>query len=108
MGIDQGVYPVASVRRFDSWASAPREEMADDDRMSASSSITRTFTIGGPQPLGGVDPSLLQPMLPSISISIKRLSSTAYSRGNCFAIGSMKPRTMSAIASSSLMPRLIR
>jgi len=48
------------------------------------------------------------PTLPSISSSISRFSSTAYSSGSSFAIGSMKPRTMSAMASSSLIPRLIR
>ena len=41
-----------------------------------------------------------QPTDPSISSSIRRLSSTAYSSGSSFAIGSMKPRTIMAIASS--------
>ena len=49
-----------------------------------------------------------QPTEPSISISMRRLSSTAYSSGSCFAMGSMKPRTMSAMASSWLIPRLLR
>jgi hypothetical protein len=96
----QSNHPLHSVSRFDTLVSAPRA--------TESSSITSTFAIGGPRPLGGFDLSPPQPTLPSISISIRRLSSTAYSKGNCFAIGSMKPLTMSAIASSSLMPRLIR
>ena len=48
------------------------------------------------------------PTEPSISISISLLSSTAYSSGSCLAIGSMKPRTIIAIASSVLIPRLSR
>jgi hypothetical protein len=49
-----------------------------------------------------------QPTDPSISSSIRRLSSTAYSSGSSLAIGSMKPRTIIAIASSSGIPRLVR
>ena len=48
------------------------------------------------------------PTEPSISSSIRRFSSTAYSSGSSLAIGSMNPRTMSAIASSSVIPRLVR
>ena len=48
------------------------------------------------------------PTDPSISSSIKRLSSTAYSSGSSLAIGSIKPRTIMALASSSESPRLIR
>ncbi len=49
-----------------------------------------------------------QPTAPSICSSISRLSSSAYSIGSSRAIGSMKPRTIIAIASSSVSPRLIR
>ena len=48
------------------------------------------------------------PTDPSISSSMRRLSSTAYSSGSCFAIGSMNPRTISAMASSLVRPRLMR
>ena len=49
-----------------------------------------------------------QPTAPSICSSISRLSSRAYSIGSSLAIGSTKPRTIIAIASSSVRPRLIR
>ena len=49
-----------------------------------------------------------QPTAPSIWSAISRFSSSAYSIGSSRAIGSTKPRTMVAIASSSVMPRLIR
>ena len=49
-----------------------------------------------------------QPTAPSICSSISRFSSSAYSIGSSRAIGSTKPRTIVAIASSSVMPRLIR
>ena len=48
------------------------------------------------------------PIEPSICSSISRLSSSAYSIGSSRAIGSTKPRTIIAIASSSVRPRLIR
>src|SRR5690606_15534980 len=40
---------------------------------------------------------LHQPTLPSISSSMRRFSSTAYSSGSSLATGSRKPRTMSAM-----------
>ena len=49
-----------------------------------------------------------QPTAPSICSSMSRLSSRAYSIGSSLAIGSTKPRTIIAIASSSVSPRLIR
>ena len=49
-----------------------------------------------------------QPTAPSICSAISRFSSSAYSIGSSRAIGSTKPRTMVAAASSSVMPRLIR
>ena len=49
-----------------------------------------------------------QPTAPSICSSMSRFSSRAYSMGSSRAIGSMKPRTIMAMASSSGMPRLIR
>ena len=49
-----------------------------------------------------------QPTAPSICSSMRRLSSSAYSIGSSLAIGSTKPRTTMAIASSSVSPRLIR
>ena len=51
---------------------------------------------------------LRHPTAPSICSSIRRFSSNAYSIGSSLAIGSMKPRTIMAIASSSVRPRLIR
>src|SRR5690606_19894736 len=45
---------------------------------------------------------------PAICSSMRRLSSRAYSIGSSLAIGSTKPRTIIAIASSSAMPRDIR
>jgi len=49
-----------------------------------------------------------QPTAPSICSSISRFSSSAYSMGSSRAIGSTNPRTMVAIASSSVRPRLMR
>ena len=49
-----------------------------------------------------------QPTAPSICSSMSRLSSRAYSIGSSLAIGSTKPRTIIAIASSCSMPRDIR
>jgi hypothetical protein len=51
---------------------------------------------------------LIYPTLPSISSSIKRFNSTAYSSGNSLAMGSMNPRTIKPVAASSLRPRDIR
>ena len=45
------------------------------------------------------------PTAPSISMAMSRLSSTEYSIGSSREIGSMKPRTIIAVASSSVMPR---
>src|SRR5690606_36860777 len=49
-----------------------------------------------------------QPTDPSMPISMSLLSSSAYSIGSSRAIGSMKPRTIIAIASVSSSPRLMR
>ena len=46
-----------------------------------------------------------QPMLPTISSSMSRLSSTAYSRGSSFVIGSMKPFTRTPPTSAAASPR---
>ena len=48
------------------------------------------------------------PTEPSSCNWIRRFSSSAYSIGNSLTIGSMKPLTIMAIASSSEMPRLFR
>jgi hypothetical protein len=48
------------------------------------------------------------PMPPSISSSIRRLSSTAYSSGSSLVKGSMKPLTIISRASSPEMPRLVK
>src|SRR5437667_640298 len=48
------------------------------------------------------------PTEPSICSWIRRFISTAYSIGSSFTIGSMKPETIIAAASSLPMPRLIR
>ena len=49
-----------------------------------------------------------QPTEPSMLSSMSRLSSTAYSIGSVFVIGSMKPFTIIATACCSLSPRLWR
>ena len=64
--------------------------------------------VDGPARAFARDGDLAHPTLPSISNSISRLSSTAYSSGSSFAMGSMNPRTISAMASASSIPRLIR
>ena len=48
------------------------------------------------------------PTEPSISSSMSRFSSTAYSMGSCFTNGSRNPLTIIVDASSSLKPRLMR
>lgn len=48
------------------------------------------------------------PTAPSIWSSMSRFSSIAYSMGSSRAIGSTNPRTIMAIASSSLSPRVMR
>src|SRR4051794_18445031 len=48
------------------------------------------------------------PTEPSICSWISRFSSTAYSSGSSFVIGSTKPDTIIALASASESPRLIR
>ena len=48
------------------------------------------------------------PTAPSMLSSIRRVSSTAYSIGRVFVIGSMKPFTIIAVACCSVSPRLIR
>lgn len=58
--------------------------------------------------LSGADQLAAYPTLPSISSSIRRFISTAYSRGSKRTIGSMKPFTIIALASSSGIPRLMR
>src|SRR5699024_4776123 len=56
----------------------------------------------------GVSQQAHQPTAPSIWSSMRRLSSRAYSIGSSLAMGSTKPRTIIAIASSSFIPRDIR
>ena len=51
---------------------------------------------------------LVEPILPCISNLIKLFISTAYSRGSSLDTLSAKPLTIMALASSSLMPRLIK
>ena len=48
------------------------------------------------------------PDAPSMLSSMSRDSSTAYSIGSVFVIGSMKPLTIMAVACCSVRPRLIR
>ena len=50
----------------------------------------------------------VQPMLPFISRRMRLFISTAYSTGSSLETLSAKPLTIIALASSSLMPRLIR
>ncbi|CAH0150904.1 hypothetical protein SRABI128_00541 [Microbacterium sp. Bi128] len=54
---------------------------------------------------GGLGRGRHQPTDPSMPISMSLFSSRAYSMGSSRAIGSMKPRTIIAIASSSGRPR---
>ena len=80
----------------------------------------RRFVDAQPVPGAGrelVDPNrfahddnsfLDQPMLPFISRRMRLFISTAYSSGSSLETLSAKPLTISARASSSLMPRLIR
>jgi len=58
--------------------------------------------------LGGFGQVRRHPTAPSICSSMSRLSSNAYSIGSSLAMGSTKPRTTMAMASSSVMPRLIK
>src|SRR3989338_8390655 len=51
---------------------------------------------------------LHHPIAPAMSSCISLLSSTAYSIGSSFIIGSMNPDTISLTASSSLSPLLMR
>ena len=69
---------------------------------------TELLTLVGADGIGVFSDTGHQPTEPSIWSSMSRLSSRAYSIGNSRAIGSTKPRTTIAIASSSVMPRLIR
>ncbi len=57
---------------------------------------------------GGLSRCRHQPTDPSMPISMSLFSSRAYSMGSSRAIGSMKPRTIIAMASSSGIPRLMR
>src|SRR5581483_11013536 len=70
------------------------------DRLEAGSGL-------GPRELGCQAGDFLgrHPTEPSICSSISRFSSRAYSIGSSRAIGSTKPRTTMAIASSSVRPR---
>jgi len=52
--------------------------------------------------------SAYYPIEPSISNLIRRFISTAYSIGNSFVNGSMKPITIISVASSSEIPRDIK
>ena len=75
----------------------------------ANSSEARAADSAGPATVAGRGSgSVHQPTAPSICSSIRRFSSRAYSIGSSRAIGSTKPRTIIAIASSSVRPRLIR
>ena len=71
-------------------------------RSGRSVTVDCQVSLRGRQRRGG------QPTAPSICSSMSRLSSRAYSIGSSLAIGSMKPRTIIAIASSCSMPRDIR
>ena len=61
-----------------------------------------TRTAGEP---GGLLQQRHQPTAPSICSSMSRLSSRAYSMGSSRAMGSTNPRTIIAMASSSVSPR---
>src|SRR6185369_5796352 len=83
---------------------APRLLAAGEGREVAD--VERADLLGAG--LGRDQNGCAHPTAPSICSSMSRLSSNAYSMGSSLAIGSMKPRTIIAIASSSVRPRDIR
>ncbi|CKR55198.1 Uncharacterised protein [Mycobacterium tuberculosis] len=97
-------------------ATQPPQRGEPPDLVAAVRNLERVHVKGGEQlalvvcdPLDGCCQSRSRhPTAPSICSSISRLSSSAYSIGSSLAIGSTKPRTTIAIASSSVSPRLIR
>ena len=94
---------------------APRTRRSARSRSSAGEARRRPGSSARACSSNGVDSGdvahvdvLGQPTEPSICSSIRRLSSTAYSIGSSRVIGSMKPFTIIAVASTSESPRLIR
>ena len=82
---------------------------------STKEDITKLFNlnlIGSVQMMTAVLPKMREqkhyPIEPSISNLMRRFISTAYSIGNSFVNGSMKPMTIISVASSCEIPRLIR
>ena len=92
----------SGVNRRSSWRPAGTGKFASSKNWCKCSRET------GGAGLGRLVEDRCQPTAPSIWSSISRLSSSAYSIGSSRAMGSTKPRTMVAAASSSVMPRLIR
>ena len=70
--------------------------------------VRRPGSLAGTRQPGGLGRRRHQPTDPSICNWISRFISTAYSSGSSLVIGSMKPDTIIAEASSSERPRLIR
>ncbi len=80
-----------------------------DALLQAGTDADRRLVDGEHLARGGVGHDLCRhPTAPSICSSMSLLSSSAYSMGSSRATGSMKPRTIMAMASVSGMPRDIR
>ena len=79
-----------------------------DGRCACASERGRVLRRSGIWAVGVLREVMRHPTEPSMPISMSLLSSSAYSMGSSRAIGSMKPRTIIAMASSSGMPRDIR
>ena len=95
--------------REEEWRFSPVRGLANllsDTATDLDPAPAADFTVEAPE--GYVRSPLAQPTAPSIWSSISRLSSSAYSIGSSRAIGSMNPRTIIAIAASSVSPRLMR
>src|SRR5437870_5134739 len=84
------------------------EGRAHGDGVALHEEPGRSLTLQPPPFTANARSRSIYPTEPSISRAISRFSSTAYSSGNSFTIGSTNPRTIIFIASSPLMPRLIR
>ena len=106
--LDLDVEAVAGERRVVVQALQPLERREPPDLLAPGRDRVVGQVEGTHRVEVGGDIQAHQPTAPSICSSISRLSSRAYSIGSSLAIGSMKPRTIIAIASSCSMPRDMR
>ncbi len=106
--LDLDVEVVAGQRRLVVQAAEALERREPPDLLAAGRDRVVGQVEGAHRVQVGGDFQTHQPTAPSICSSMRRLSSRAYSIGSSLAIGSTKPRTIIAIASSSAMPRDIR